>query len=54
MLAIISHRREIAYWLFIFLINETRFQTEAIDTAYTPRFGGAALDHQTFELTRAK
>jgi hypothetical protein len=49
-----AHRREIAYGLFIFLINETRFQTEAINTAYTARFGAAALDHQTFELTRAK
>jgi Ecdysteroid kinase-like family len=44
------HRREIAYGLFIFLINETRFQTEAVNTAYTARFGVAALDHDTHGL----
>jgi hypothetical protein len=45
-----AHRREIAYGLFIFLINETRFQTEAVNTAYTARFGLAALDHDTHGL----
>jgi hypothetical protein len=45
-----AHRREIAYGLFIFLINETRFQTEAVNTAYTSRFGAAAVDHGTHEL----
>jgi hypothetical protein len=45
-----AHRREIAYGLFIFLINETRFQTEAVNTAYTSRFGLAALDHDTHAL----
>jgi Ecdysteroid kinase-like family len=45
-----AHRREIAYGLFIFLINETRFQTEAVNTAYTARFGVAALDHDTHGL----
>ena len=45
-----AHRREIAYGLFIFLINETRFQTEAVNTAYTSRFGAAALDHDTHTL----
>jgi len=45
-----AHRREIAYGLFIFLINETRFQTEAVNTAYTARFGAAALDHDTHAL----
>lgn len=46
-----SHRREIIYGLFIFLINEVRFQTEAINTAYAARFGAAALDHDTVALT---
>ena len=46
------HRREIAYGLFIFLINETRFQTEAVNTAYAVRFGTAALDHDTHGLLR--
>jgi Phosphotransferase enzyme family len=45
-----AHKREVAYGLFIFLINETRFQTEAINTAYTARFGAAALDHDTHGL----
>lgn len=45
-----AHRREIAYGLFIFLINETRFQTEAVNTAYTARFGAAAIDHDTHRL----
>lgn len=45
-----AYRREIAYGLFIFLINETRFQTEAVNTAYTARFGTAAIDHGTHGL----
>lgn len=45
-----AYRREIAYGLFIFLINETRFQTEAVNTAYTARFGTAAIDHGTHRL----
>jgi aminoglycoside phosphotransferase (APT) family kinase protein len=45
-----AHRREIAYGLFIFLINETRFQTEAVNTAYAVRFGTAAIDHDTHGL----
>ena len=45
-----AYRREIAYGLFIFLINETRFQTEAVNTAYTARFGTAAVDHGTHRL----
>lgn len=45
-----AHQRETAYGLFIFLINETRFQTEAVNTAYTTRFGAAAIDHDTYGL----
>lgn len=45
-----AYRREIAYGLFIFLINETRFQTEATNTAYAARFAAAAIDHDTFGL----
>jgi hypothetical protein len=48
-----AYTREIAYGLFIFLINETRFQTEAVNTAYTSRFGAAALDLETFARTGA-
>lgn len=45
-----AYRRELVYGLFIFLINETHFQTEAVNTAYAARFGAAALDHGTREL----
>ncbi|MFV0646025.1 MAG: phosphotransferase [Sphingomonadaceae bacterium] len=41
------YRQGIAYGLFIFLINETTFQTEATNTACTARFGAAAMDHDT-------
>lgn len=44
------YRRELAYGLFIFLINETRFQTEETNTAYAVRFAMAAVDHRTFDL----
>ena len=44
--------RSLAYGYFIFLINETRFQTEAINTAYAARFGAALLDHRTLDLLR--
>jgi hypothetical protein len=45
-----AYRREAIYGLFIFLINETGFQTEATNTAYAARFGAAAVDHRSFEL----
>ena len=34
-----------AYGFFIFLINETAFQTEAVNTAYSVRFASALLEH---------
>ena len=40
-----ADRRETAYGYFIFVINESRFQTEAVNTAEAARFGAAALDH---------
>jgi len=46
----LSYRRSLAYGLFIFVINEIRFQTEAINTAYTARFGAACLEHDTMAL----
>lgn len=48
----VSYVRSLAYGYFIFLINETRFQTEAINTAYAARFGAAMLDHRTLERLR--
>lgn len=48
-----DYRRELVYGLFIFLINETRFQTESTNTAYAARFGAAVADHGSFELLGA-
>jgi hypothetical protein len=41
----LDYRRSIAWGLFIFLTNEVKFQTEAVNTAYAARFSQAALDH---------
>lgn len=46
----LDYRRSILWGLFIFLINEVRFQTEAINTAYAARFSQAALDHDLRSL----
>jgi hypothetical protein len=40
-----AYRNELVYGLFIFLINETGFQTEATNTAYAARFGAAVAQH---------
>ena len=42
-----DYRRDLAYGYFIFAINETCFQTEAVNTAYAARFGAALVDHGT-------
>lgn len=47
-----DYRCEIAYGLFIFMINESHFQREEINTAYAARFGAAAIDHGSFDLLR--
>ena len=44
------YRRDIAYGLYVFSINETHFQTEAVNTAYAARFGDAAIQHDTMRL----
>lgn len=41
----LDYRRSIVWGLFIFLTNEVRFQTEAVNSAYAARFSQAALDH---------
>lgn len=46
----LRYRQAIAYGYFIFIINETKFQPEAVNTAYTARFGIAAVDHATIAL----
>lgn len=43
--AMMRYVQGIANGLFIFLINQTEFQTEAVNTAYAARFGQAAVDH---------
>jgi len=45
-----AYRDELVYGLFIFLINETAFQSEATNTAYAARFGAAVAQHRS--LTR--
>jgi aminoglycoside phosphotransferase (APT) family kinase protein len=47
-----AYARAIGYGLFVFLINEIRFQTEAVNTAYAARFGAAALHNNTKEQLR--
>ena len=44
------YRQFMAYGFFIFLINETRFQTEMVNTACAARFGAAMLDHDVRAL----
>ncbi|MDO7836386.1 phosphotransferase [Sphingobium sp. HBC34] len=46
----LQYRQFIGYGYFIFLINEIRFQTEAINTAYAARYGAAMLDHDVLNL----
>lgn len=46
----LDYRRSIVWGLVIFLTNEVRFQTEAINTAYASRFSAAALDHDLKRL----
>lgn len=46
----LRYRQHLAYGYFVFLINEVRFQTEAVNTAYTARFGAAMLDHNVLSL----
>jgi Ecdysteroid kinase-like family len=46
----LAYRQTIASALFIFLINETLFQPEWVNTAYTARYGAAAVDHDVIGL----
>jgi len=45
-----AYRRELAYGYFIFIINESRFQSESVNTANAMRFALAMLDHDTYRL----
>lgn len=42
-----AYVRALAYGYFIFLINEVRFQTEAVNTVSVARFSAAMIDHGT-------
>lgn len=44
-----AYVRALAYAYFIFVINEVRFQTEAVNTANTARVGAAMIDLGTME-----
>ena len=46
----LNYRQSLVWGLFIFMINEVRFQTEAVNTAYAARFSQAALDHDLSRL----
>jgi aminoglycoside phosphotransferase (APT) family kinase protein len=48
----LTYRQFLAYGFFIFLINETRFQSEAVNTANAARFGAAMLDHDVMALLK--
>lgn len=43
-----DYRAELAYGLFIFMINESHFQKEEVNTAYAARFAAAVLDHDAW------
>ena len=45
-----AYKRETANGYFIFVINESHFQTEAVNTAIAARFGAAALDFDLIGL----
>ena len=46
----LDYRRSLVWGLFIFLTNPTKYQTEAVNTAYASRFSQAALDHDLKRL----
>ncbi|MGE0384743.1 MAG: hypothetical protein AB7Q97_08435 [Gammaproteobacteria bacterium] len=46
----LDYRRSIAWGLFVFLTNPTKYQTESVNTAYAARFSIAALEHDLKRL----
>jgi hypothetical protein len=40
----------LVYGFYVFFVNDTRWQTEAFNTAHTSRFNAAMLDHGTKDL----
>ena len=49
----LRYRQGLAYGYWVFIINETKFQTESTNTAYAARFGAAMVDHDTKRLLLA-
>lgn len=47
-----SYVRDITHGLFVWIVNESQWQLEAINTANSARFGVAALDCGTYEMMR--
>jgi hypothetical protein len=47
-----SYVRDICHGLFIWIVNESEWQLEAINTANSARFGVAAIDCGTYEMLR--
>jgi hypothetical protein len=43
----------LVYGYLVFLINETDYQSSAVNTAYTARFSAAMIDHDTIGLLAA-
>jgi aminoglycoside phosphotransferase (APT) family kinase protein len=43
-----AYKRGIAWGLFVFLVNESQFQSDLINGAYLVRFCDAALNHDTY------
>lgn len=46
----LRYRQGLLFGYFVFIINETQFQTEATNTAYATRFAAAMVDHDTKAL----
>lgn len=46
----LAYRCEIAYGLFVWMLNDNAFQTETVNTYVAARFGAAATDHDSLAL----
>lgn len=47
-----AYARDICHGLFVWMVNESHWQIEAINTANSARFGVAAIDCGTYELLK--
>jgi Phosphotransferase enzyme family len=46
----LSYRRDILYGFLVWVINDSKYQSETVNVANTVRFGTAMLDHDTLGL----